>query len=769
MLLIKPTTTSAPPIEAPIEDATFSKSRPMATIRPTLRSALMNSLLSIGKAVPVALNSSSLNQVMQAPASIFLWFLTRIKAKFTGPLTLTAVRAARHFLNIKRITRPMKHFPKLIFIVVLLFSAGPPALAQIGQLHSVTLNYVEASATQTGAVQVQAYVSVLDEQGRPLTNLEAEDFAIFQDGRPVEIESVTIATDPIAVILALDTSGSMATKGANGQIALESAKQAAVSFLEELTDGDKAAAYSFNDEVLPLHDLTHDHNAVINKINELTYKDFGGTCLYDAAIEAIQKSAEVLQGRRAIIVLTDGVDEASQKEGPCSLYTLNDVVAEATQRPSKVPVFAIGFGKAEERELLRMPRLPGGDGLTAESPEDLARLFETISRQLKNQYLVTYQTTAPSGEHTVAVKVTTNDATKTDERPVFTPPLLTGSGSTGDTPSLVVTIVDAIKDQPQVGFLQIVTEINPPDQTEIVQAELFIDGQSAMVLREPPFNEFPLNLENIVGGTHTIRVEVTTANGSIATNQREITIELPAPAPTLVPTPVPTPEPAIMAYLPISMDDPVLLALVAGGFLIGLIIIGLLVFMMTGRRKAKPVMVRSGIDYQSPPMDSFMTRDEGAAASAVDDEKFRTIDVAIYVDAKLHVVESKDLPPSHIFRLSQTKVTIGRDAGTVHNDVNIPDPSVSRHHARITFDGYKFKIFSGNARNGVFVNEDKVEEQGAELPDGAVIRLGASTLLRFEKGNSGFDDPYSTKDFATSYLNGADETMTNTLPSNMGG
>lgn len=159
-----------------------------------------------------------------------------------------------------------------------------------------------------------------------------------------------------------------------------------------------------------------------------------------------------------------------------------------------------------------------------------------------------------------------------------------------------------------------------------------------------------------------------------------------------------------------------------------------------------------------------MTRDDGAAGPAVEDEKFRTIDVAIYVDAKLHVLQSKEMPVGHTFQLNQTKVTVGRDAGTVHNDVNIQDPSVSRQHARITFDGYKFKIFSANARNGVFVNGDKVDEKGVELPDGAEIRLGASTLLKFQAGRSGFDDPYRTTDFATDRINDADETVVNTLP-----
>ena len=217
----------------------------------------------------------------------------------------------------------------LCALILIWFTSARPIQAQSPKPADVSINYIESAGNNDGTATISAYVSVVDSSGQPLTDLTADSFSLLENGTPVEISSAQITQDPIALVLAIDTSGSMAEPTPSGQLAIELAKQSAVSFIAKLAPEDQVAVFSFSDEVVPLQDLDIDHNAAINAVNQLTYKDFGATCLYDAAVEAVQKGSEVAQGRRAVILLTDGVDE--KEGGPCSLHTFTDVVSEATR------------------------------------------------------------------------------------------------------------------------------------------------------------------------------------------------------------------------------------------------------------------------------------------------------------------------------------------------------------------------------------------------------------------------------------------------------
>jgi VWFA-related protein len=664
----------------------------------------------------------------------------------------------------------MKNLSRLIFILALLAMLLPGShavLAQTGTLSGVSLNYIEAVPdAAAGQVTINAYVSVIDEEGQPVASLSPEDFSVIEDGNPVELESVTIADDPIAVIIVLDTSGSMARIGPNGQPAIETAKQAAISFIGGLAEGDRAAVIGFNDEVSLLVDITHDHNAVINSINQLSYKDFGGTCLYDATMEAVKKSTEAPQGRRAIIVLTDGVDEASESEGACSLFTLTDVVDEATSRTNKVPVFTLGFGDVDDRELLRLARLTGGQGLIGKSEADLAAMFEMISRQLNSQYRLSYQTRSASGEHAVVVKVAGAGVGGSDQRSVFVPAVqakATPTATPAPTATLIpltVAIVEATKDKPEPGFLQVLVEVNPPGQ--ITRSELFLDGESVAALTESPFDVFNLRLSELTSGEKVMRVEVTGLDGTTASSERNITISLPpTPAPTAIPTPTPNTLQQVMAA---PADNPLYVALAVAACLIVLLIVGIIGYLLLGRRKKQPQQQVQQPLAVAPtyrpfsaapePVDVFATHDEAiptqpSSSFGVADpsDPYATIDEMVAF-AELKVVESETVSVGKTFPIRKIEVKIGRDTVNVKNDINIPDSTVSRHHATITFDGSNFTVYS-KSRNGVFVDNIRVGDSGQLLPPQAEIKLGTKTRLKFTAGKtdslSGYDiDPDAT-------------------------
>jgi VWFA-related protein len=162
-------------------------------------------------------------------------------------------------------------------------------------------------------------VTVTDRTGRTLTNLRAENFALFEDGRPQRVANF-IATDaPFEVALLLDTSGS--TRAEVGLI-----RRAANAFIDALRPGDRIAIIAFNSQesggtklatVELMTHLTGNRDALQQAIENIGSSN--GTPFYDAlervAREVFREPPRAeLRGRRALVALTDGVDSTSEAD-----------------------------------------------------------------------------------------------------------------------------------------------------------------------------------------------------------------------------------------------------------------------------------------------------------------------------------------------------------------------------------------------------------------------------------------------------------------------
>jgi VWFA-related protein len=168
---------------------------------------------------------------------------------------------------------------------------------------------------ETQLVSVPAVVT--DKTGRPLSNLRAENFVLYEDGRPQQISNFATTEAPFEVALLLDTSGS--TRADIGLI-----RRAARAFIDGLRPGDRVAIVAFNSpdggpQGLPtvevLAGLTEDREALQDALEDLGASN--GTPYYDAlrlvAAEVFRESPrEEVRGRRAVVALTDGVDSASE-------------------------------------------------------------------------------------------------------------------------------------------------------------------------------------------------------------------------------------------------------------------------------------------------------------------------------------------------------------------------------------------------------------------------------------------------------------------------
>ena len=147
-------------------------------------------------------------------------------------------------------------------------------------------------------------VSVMDRDGRYIPNLQKEDFRIWEDGVEQEVAFFQSVDKPFSVVLMLDTSPST-------QFRLEDIQDAAMSFVDQLRPDDRVMVVSFNDNIKVLSDFTTDRSKLHKAIQRSRTDD--GTRLYDAVDMVINEQLSRVQGRKAIVLFTDGVDTTSKR------------------------------------------------------------------------------------------------------------------------------------------------------------------------------------------------------------------------------------------------------------------------------------------------------------------------------------------------------------------------------------------------------------------------------------------------------------------------
>ncbi len=251
-----------------------------------------------------------------------------------------------------------------------------------------------SNSTNSNSSQAVAYVSVLDKNGNPVPNLPAEQFSVYRDG--VRLSGCTIlplkeAYDPISAVIAIDISGSM--KGEP----LVKARQAAIQYVQRSNPRDQLALLQFDDRIIWLSDFTTDHKSLIQSIEKMRSR--GDTALNDTIYEAAAK-LRTKTGRRAFLILTDGMDTASRH------HKLEEGIA--LLQAQSIPVFAIGLHSAQftDKPLRHLAEATNGRYLYAPTPDELLSVYQQIGEQLENQYRIECPVPpAAPGEHEIRVVV----------------------------------------------------------------------------------------------------------------------------------------------------------------------------------------------------------------------------------------------------------------------------------------------------------------------------------------------------------------------------
>ena len=220
------------------------------------------------------------------------------------------------------------------------------------------------------------------DENRQFVDLALDDLVVLEDGVLQKVDTFQEAVAPVSIVLALDASGSMVR-------ATDAVKTAAASFVEALRPEDSLSVLLFSDASVFAHDLTTKRQQSIAAID--AYVASGGTALYDGLTDALMRLKRT-EGRKVVVLLSDGRDENNAGTGPGSARTQNDVFAALED--TDAVIYPIGLGPRVDRALLQ--QLAEQSGGLAYFPEDVSSLRDDYARViegLRRRYVVSYTST----------------------------------------------------------------------------------------------------------------------------------------------------------------------------------------------------------------------------------------------------------------------------------------------------------------------------------------------------------------------------------------
>lgn len=274
---------------------------------------------------------------------------------------------------------------------------------------------------------VNLNVRVIDRNNRPINDVRKEDFRIFEDGVPQPIEFFSREEVPISYGLAVDTSGSLRSQ-------LQQVIDAAKTIINSNKSGDETFLVRFVDseKIETVQDFTSNKNDLIDAIDSF-YVEGGQTAIIDAVYLSAEHVAQYKKGsdddrrRRALIVITDGEERGS-------FYKREQLFARL--REEDVQIYVIGFVNELDKEggfirkspreeamnlLNRLAKETGGRVFFPESLSDLPKIADEIVRDMRTQYVISYNPTNKARDGSFrAIKVTVADAPGSSKRIALT-------------------------------------------------------------------------------------------------------------------------------------------------------------------------------------------------------------------------------------------------------------------------------------------------------------------------------------------------------------
>jgi len=274
-----------------------------------------------------------------------------------------------------------------------------------------------------GVDLIKVPVTVLNHSGSSVGDLHAAGFRIHEDGVPQEIRSFGMDRNPVAVVLVLDTSATVKAE-------LNKIKDTASRFAEALEKEDRVSVITFDDTVNRVLDWTSDKRLVRKALRKV--QPGLRTALYDGLTRAAMEQLAGIEGRRAIILLTDCLNNMSSAslsdavlavvQAQATLYVVSktQIVREEARRQRRVVMltniyrrlfgddnYVEEFFKKRESEMIDLAERTGGRCYFPANYDEIPQAYEQVARELKNQHYLTYisnQPKRPNSYHEIKVE-----------------------------------------------------------------------------------------------------------------------------------------------------------------------------------------------------------------------------------------------------------------------------------------------------------------------------------------------------------------------------
>ena len=245
---------------------------------------------------------------------------------------------------------------------------------------------------------VNLNVQVTDSAGKLIPNLTKADFQVFEDNVPQEVVRFEPVSSPVSVVLLLDASGSTKERW-------KVIKKAAKTFVDTLSPTTPIAVAAFTRRFLVICDFSCDRKTMKERIDD-TKNLQSGTAFYDATWSALNLFKEVKEQRKAIVVMTDGVDNSLSSEDYEPKHPFDELFARIGQE--EVTIYPIYFDTefqvvVKERgsdthesyvtarqQLKKIADETGGTLFRADKAEDLDGVYQRVASELQTLYSVSY-------------------------------------------------------------------------------------------------------------------------------------------------------------------------------------------------------------------------------------------------------------------------------------------------------------------------------------------------------------------------------------------
>jgi len=313
-------------------------------------------------------------------------------------------------------------FSRPLIFLILLSSAVVRVLAQDDDVIKIDSSIVRLN------------VGVVDQKGRPITTLDKDSFTLFEDGVKQQISHFEPTISPFSVVMILDMSGSTLSMR-------QVMKMSAFRFIDALAPNDRVAVVEFYDKVNLRNDFTSDRSTIANSIDVSNGR--GKSQFYKAIDFSLNKLSKEGDRRKAIIVLSDGVDTALRDIDRESLKDLKDQDVPTALKPENSEILNRILSKSDSLGVTIYPlALPTGDPSKLADPtpmqvamykaarvrlqivadrtggtlnpinrlEEMGRIYALVAADMRALYTIEYQPTNEKRDGKWrAVKIVTSD------------------------------------------------------------------------------------------------------------------------------------------------------------------------------------------------------------------------------------------------------------------------------------------------------------------------------------------------------------------------